>query len=207
MLPFSIGNGLSWDWLIQLYIQTLGSYSYATVNMANLYYLFSANWVATSQSVGWALPLVFGVLCAIWAAVTFCRQRKCNMPLFWLESLVTGCFAVYYFILTLVQPSYTLIGVPAMALCILLTLGMYLRGNDLKHLPLAGGILFVLLCCFGLKMHERYLFPALLLLGLAFLQRRDRRIFAILMIGSLTMFLNAGIVLDNSLRLVPAWGI
>lgn len=206
VLPFSIGNGLSWDWLIQLYIQTLGSYSYATVNMANLYYLFSANWVATSQSAGWALPLVFGVLCAIWAAVTFCRQRKCNMPLFWLESLVTGCFAVYYFILTLVQPSYTLIGVPAMALCILLTIGMYLRGNDLKHLPLAGGILFVLLCCFGLKMHERYLFPALLLLGLAFLQRRDRRIFAILMIGSLTMFLNAGIVLDNSLRLGSSMG-
>lgn len=63
-LPFSLGSGLRWDWLIQLYSSTLSSYSYATVNMANLYYLFDGNWVATTASAGWGLPLTLALLCA-----------------------------------------------------------------------------------------------------------------------------------------------
>ena len=35
VIPFSLQQ--NWDWLIQLYIRTLGSYPYATVNTANLY--------------------------------------------------------------------------------------------------------------------------------------------------------------------------
>ena len=205
VLPFSLGSGLSWDWLIQLYTETLSSYSYATVNMANLYYLFNGNWVDTAASAGWALPLFLAALCAVWSAVTLVRQRK-KLRWFWVEPAALACFAGYYLAAVFVRPAYTWLGVPAMALCILMTLGMYLRGGKLENLPLAGGILFVLLCVFGLKMHERYLFPALLFFALAFVQRRDRRILALLVCCSLTIFVNAGIVLDNSLRLGSSMG-
>lgn len=204
-LPFSLGSGLRWDWLIQLYSSTLSSYSYATVNMANLYYLFDGNWVATTASAGWGLPLTLALLCAAWSALTWVRQRG-KLRWFWMEPVAMACFAVYYLVAAFAQPAYTWIGMPAMAVCILLTLGMYLRGGKLEHLPLAGGILFVLLCAFGLKMHERYLLPALLFFALAFLQHRDRRVLAMLVCASLTVFVNAGIVLDNSIRLGASMG-
>ncbi len=206
VLPFSLGEGMSVTWLIDLYVNTLGSYAYATVNMANLYYLLGGNWQATSLSAGWTLPLIFALLCGVWSATLLLRQHKRGLKAFWLEPGVMACFALYYLVMVFVQPSYSLIGAPAMALCILMTLGFFLRGNDLKHLPLAGGILFVLLCSFGLKMHERYLLPALALLTLAFLVRRDRRILVLLAVSSVTIFLNAGIVLDNSLRLGSSMG-
>ena len=48
VLPFSIGNGLSWDWLIQLYIQTLGSYSLRHGQYGESVLPVSApSWVAT----------------------------------------------------------------------------------------------------------------------------------------------------------------
>jgi hypothetical protein len=39
---------LGWSWLPGKYFGTMGSYDYATVNAANLYYLMGGNWVATS---------------------------------------------------------------------------------------------------------------------------------------------------------------
>ena len=205
VLPFSLGSGLNWNWLFTLYSNTLASYSYATVNMANLYYLFDGNWVSTTISAGWQLPVAFALLCAAWSAVTWIRQRG-KLRWFWVEPAAMACFAVYYLVAAFVQPAYTWLGVPAMALCILLTLGMYLRGGKLENLPLAGGMLFMLLCVFGLKMHERYLFPALLFFALAFLQHRDWRILLLMICGTLTIFVNAGIVLDNSLRLGSSMG-
>ena len=205
VLPFTLGGGLSWTWLFELYGNTLGSYSYATVNMANLYYLFGGNWVATTASAGWALPLTLAALCALWGGVTWVRQKG-KLSYAWVEPAAMACFAVYFLAAVFVQPAYTWLGMPAMAVCILLTLSMYVRGGKLENLPLAGGILFLLLCAFGLKMHERYLFPALLFFALAFLQRRDRRILTLLVCCTLTIFINAGIVLDNSLRLGSSMG-
>jgi len=205
VLPFAWGNDLPWTWLFDLYSKTLGSYSYATVNMANIYYLFGGNWVSTELSAGWALPLALCLMCAAWSAVTWIRQRG-RGKWFWVESAGMACLAVYYLVAVFVRPSYTMLGIPAMAACILLTLGMVLRSGKLEHLPLAGGILFVLLCCFGLKMHERYLLPALLFFGLAFVLRRDRRIFLLMVVSGLTLFINAGIVLDNSIRLGSSMG-
>lgn len=67
-------------------------------------------------------------------------------------------------------------------------------------------MLFVLLYVFGIKMHERYLFPALFLLGMAYAGRRDRRTLVLLLGLSATAFINEGIVLDNSLRLGSSLG-
>jgi hypothetical protein len=48
LLPFCVRIG--WSWLPGKYFGTMGSYDYATVNAANLYYLMGGNWVATSTA-------------------------------------------------------------------------------------------------------------------------------------------------------------
>ncbi|GHU66296.1 hypothetical protein FACS1894184_03920 [Clostridia bacterium] len=48
LLPFCVKVG--WAWLPGKYFGTMGSYDYATVNAANLYYLIRGNWVATSAA-------------------------------------------------------------------------------------------------------------------------------------------------------------
>jgi len=67
-------------------------------------------------------------------------------------------------------------------------------------------VLFVLLYVFGIKMHERYLFPALFLLWMVYAGKRDRRTLVLLLGLSATAFINEGIVLDNSLRLGSSLG-
>lgn len=67
-------------------------------------------------------------------------------------------------------------------------------------------MLFVLLYVFGIKMHERYLFPALFLLWMVYAGKRDRRTLVLLLGLSATAFINEGIVLDNSLRLGSSLG-
>jgi Gpi18-like mannosyltransferase len=48
LLPFCVKIG--WGWLPGKYFGTMGSYDYATVNAANLYFLMGGNWVATSSA-------------------------------------------------------------------------------------------------------------------------------------------------------------
>ena len=55
-------------------------------------------------------------------------------------------------------------------------------------------------------MHERYLFPAIALLFMAWAVRRDARILIALALSGAAMFVNTGIVLDNSIRLGSALG-
>ena len=55
-------------------------------------------------------------------------------------------------------------------------------------------------------MHERYIFPALMLLSAGWIMIRDRRILYVLLLFSLTVFINEGIVLDNSIRLGSSMG-
>ena len=53
---------------------------------------------------------------------------------------------------------------------------LYLRGKRKDNLLLLGGLLIYLIFCFGPKIHERYMFPAMLLLTIAYALRRDRRL-------------------------------
>ncbi len=80
------------------------------------------------------------------------------------------------------------------------------RGGKVENLPLCGAVLFLLLYTLGIKMHERYLFPAIFLLGMAYAIRRDRRILGLLIGASAVLFVGEGIVLDNSVRLGSSMG-
>lgn len=202
IIPFGIHQEPGW--LISLYGRTLASYPHATVNTANLYYLFGGNWSAIANAAGWLLPLCLATGCFVWGMVLFFRQR--NKKLGWLEAAMMAAFALAFLVMACVGVSWAVVGTTAMILAFAIVLPMYVRGSSVRNLPLLGGVLFVLLYVIGIKMHERYLFPALLLFAMAFILHRDRRIFALLALVSCTMLVNEGIVLDNSIRLGASLG-
>ena len=84
----------------------------------------------------------------------------------------------------------------AQAGCILLTVAARKRP---RRLFLTGALLMVLLCTFGPMIHERYIFPAVLLLTLAFGCERDRRLLISLTALTATLFLNEVLVLQGGM--------
>ena len=203
IIPFCL-NQKNALWLFELYGKTLSSYAHATVNAANLYYLLDGNWVDIARSCGWNAPVIFAVMSACWACWLYFRQRR--MRLGWLEPAAMVVFAAAYLIMIPLQVSWTVLGTTAMVMAFVVVLSCYIRAGKLENLPLCGAALFILLYVLGIKMHERYLFPALILLGMAFAVRRDIRVFWLLVVMSCTLLINEGIVLDNSLRLGSSGG-
>ena len=122
------------------------------------------------------------------------------------EPVMMSLFAVAYVGMLVFDTSWTTLGIVAMAMAFALVLPMFIRSGKLENLPLCGAVLFILLYVFGIKMHERYLFPALFLLGMAYAIRRDRRTLTLLIGTSCVLFINEGIVLDNSIRLGSSMG-
>ena len=68
-----------------------------------------------------------------------------------------------------------------------------------QRLLLLGGTLIMLISAFGPMMHERYVFPAMLLLALAFAYDRDVRILGGLIALTATLFLNEVLVLQGGM--------
>lgn len=203
VIPFCIHQE-SWTWLFDLYGKTLSSYPYATVNTANLYYLLDANWVSIVFESTWQGMATFAVIAAVWSGWLAFRQRK--MRLGWLEPAVMAMFAVTFVVMIPLKSSWTALGTIAMVMSFVIVLSCYIRSGKLENLPLCGAVLFILLYMLGIKMHERYLFPALILLAMAYATRRDVRIFALLAVTSCTLLINEGIILDNSIRLGSSMG-
>ena len=204
VLPFT-PNQTSPTWLFELYMKTLKSYPHATVNTANLYYLFDGNWDDITNPAAVGACLFFAVMSCLWGVYVFLFQRK-KMACWWLEPAIMGAYAVVYLLLAIFGCAWTVLGVISMSMAFALILPMYIRSGKLENLPLCGAVLFILLYVFGIKMHERYLFPALFLLGMAFAVRRDRRTLFLLIGTSCVLFINEGIVLDNSVRLGSSMG-
>ena len=68
-----------------------------------------------------------------------------------------------------------------------------------RRLLLLGGTLIMLISAFGPMMHERYVFPAMLLLALAFAMDRDARLLVSLIGLTVTLFLNEALVLQGGM--------
>ncbi len=202
VLPFGIQQQPGW--LIGQYANTLSSYPYATVNTANLYYLAGGNWSKIESAAQIAAPLILACACALHGAVWFLRNREKKLSL--IEPILGGCFACWFIVCAFIHASWALVGIGAMAYAFGIVLSMAIRSGEIRLLPYLGALLFILLYVFGVKMHERYLFPALFLLMFAWPLQKDRRILYILLFFSATVFLNEGIVLDNSIRLGSAMG-
>ena len=202
VIPFSISQ--NWDWLIQLYARTLGSYPYATVNTANFYYLLGGNWVSVEAAAYPAAPVILGVLCLAYGGWWMKRAGTLKHSL--VECVLSAVFAVAFFVFAACGASWAVTGGTAMAFAFMIVLSHAVRGGKTLLLSYLGALLFILLYVFGVKMHERYLFPAVLLLAAAWILLRDRRILVVLTVFSATLFMNEGIVLDNSIRLGSSLG-
>ncbi|MCR5567441.1 MAG: phospholipid carrier-dependent glycosyltransferase [Clostridiales bacterium] len=197
VIPFSIRQ--EWDWLIQLYARTLGSYRYATVNTANLYYILGGNWSAVDRASHVLAPVIMSVLSAGYGVWWLLRAR--GQEKHWIESAVSFAFSAVFIVLACLGLSWAWTGAFAMAFAFVIVLSPAVRSRNIRLLPWLGGLLFILLYVFGVKMHERYIFPALLLLASAWILCRDRRILYVTLLFSFTLFMNEYIVLDNSIRL------
>lgn len=147
---------------------------------------------------------LLGLAGAIALGVMLFKRKKAD----WNSAEIAAglTFALIFLGLATFNVSFTMVGLVAMALPFVMVLPMFIRSGKLENLALCGSVLFVLLYVFGIKMHERYLFPALFLLGMAYAGRRDRRTLVLLLGLSATAFINEGIVLDNSLRLGSSLG-
>ncbi len=74
---------------------------------------------------------------------------------------------------------------------------LYLRSKDVNKLPLVCALALTLIFCLGPKMHERYLFPVLLLLLFAYMEDMDVRLLIGFVVLSFTQFINAALVLRS----------
>ena len=202
VIPFSIRQ--NWDWLIQLYARTLGSYPYATVNTANLYYLLGGNWIKVETAAHIAASIIPGVLCLAYGGWWMIRAKQLRNRM--TESIISAAFALAFFVFAICGASWTIVGGTAMVFAFMITLSHAIRGKKIELLSYLGALLYILLYVFGVKMHERYLFPAILLLAAAWILLGDRRILIVFTIFTATLFINEGIVLDNSIRLGSSMG-
>ena len=202
VIPFSINQ--KWDWLIQLYFRTLASYPHATVNTANFYYLLGGNWSAVGNEAHILAPVFLSGLCLLYGFLWHKHAKLFEKR--YIETTVSMIFSAAFIICAVIRASWAWIGGMAMVYAFSIVISHAVRSGKISLLPWLGGLLFILLYVFGVKMHERYIFPALLLLAASWIILRDRRILYILILFTFTVFMNEGIVLDNSIRLGSGMG-
>ena len=134
-------------------------------------------------------------------------------PLFWLFSLFTGTMDTYPNITVNAANLYVLLDMNwqslsntglwsafanlAMYLSFGYAIFLYWFGKRRERLPLAAATLLALLFSFAPMMHERYLFPAILLLFVAYAFDQDVRILLSAFLIAMTQFLNSGLVLQS----------
>lgn len=100
--------------------------------------------------------------------------------------------------------SVMLMGIPTsvlgyifMAVAIAYSGFMYVKAKDRRVMPLACAILVMILFTFSTKMHERYAFPAIMLLTAAYVLLKDRRLLYSALVMSVTQFINMALVLQS----------
>ncbi len=95
-------------------------------------------------------------------------------------------------------------GTILMALTLLGTAALWWFSRDrYKSLPLVGAVLVLGLYTFGLRMHERYMFPALALLLMAYGAYGDRRLLYVFGLLSVPQFMNVALTLQSEHILDP----
>lgn len=201
VLPFSVNQ--DWNWLFNLYGETLSSYAYATLNTANLYYLIGANWHPLTENVPVWLMLSGAALCAaagaaLWLERTrryLCSDVKKARTL----ALLLAVLAVLQLALCVFGASYGVYGYVMMAAAYAFAILCIAFDRRKGALPAFMALALIGVYVLGVKVHERYLFPALLLLPAAYAYTKDRRLLWLCIGFSVTTFINTAIVLENAI--------
>jgi len=204
VIPFSV-NQESPLWIVDLYAGTMGYYDSATVNACNLYFLFGKNWLNVDHDVQWYIRLAAMVLLlggGVWALVQggfinrklLEKERRAHL-------VCVGTLCVFAVLLSCIPMQYDAFGTCIIILAVLISSMIYIAGKNVRHLPLAGALMLLMLCNFGVMMHERYLFAAVLLLTFSCILERDKRVYLLLALVTASVFLNVGFVLDRGIRI------
>lgn len=214
ILPFSphMDNSEGW-WVVNLYSGTMGYYANVTVNACNLYFLFGLNWIGVADEAAWYIRPIVMTLLLGGVLMVGIRSKWYKGNLYRKCALIAALAAVV--IVSLIPMTYSNLGTLVIVLGVILCALLYAAGRDIRHLPLLGALLLILLCNLGVMMHERYLFPAALLLALACVLEKDSRVYLLFVLVSAALFLNVGMVLDRGIRIggsaghlsAPAFGI
>ena len=85
------------------------------------------------------------------------------------------------------------------ALAYLYAIFLQALSKDGRKVFLTGAVLIVLVCTFGPMMHERYIYPAVILLLLAYADCRDRRLLWSALVLTATLFMNEALVLQGGM--------
>ncbi|MBR4539833.1 MAG: glycosyltransferase family 39 protein [Clostridia bacterium] len=216
-LPFSIH--LKWNWLITLYSKTMGRYAYATVNSCNLYFLLGKNWVSAGSVISGeffvpflAFFLASAPLAAAWlthwkGSVQNALQDQSNRPRLYVLSGMVFALALTMLILSMLGSlTYASLGTVMIVYCVAVIAALYIFSHDAESLPVFGAAMLLLLFNTGSMMHERYLFPAVALLLLGYLLKKDVRILWLAVGVTIAGFLNVGCALDRNIRIGGAAG-
>ena len=215
-VPFSIH--LPADWLFVLYGKTMGRYDYAAVNSCNLYFLLGKNWVSADSNLSGEFFLPFAAWCLAvlpLAAAFLARtpvffkklgEKKDRIRLFTLAGLAAALGVVIIGLSLTGKLTYHSLSTAMIVYAVVLMAALYAFANDIKHLPVFGAALLLLIYNTGAMMHERYLFPAVALLLLGYLWNRDVRILWLAVGVTAAGFLNVGCALDRNIRIGGASG-
>lgn len=208
--PFSVKQEAPVGWLFELYAKTLGSYEYATLNTANIHYLAGANWMPLTQTPSVVLVIIStlafftaaGALLWKKTQVYFTGNTRKARLAAWLLSGTAICFAVLWFL----KADYSWYGYVMMAFAYAIALICMFFDANPDTLPYWMSLSLIGIYVLGIKVHERYLFPALILLLMCYVSTHDKRLLGIFAGFSVTTFLNTAIVLDNSILFGAAQG-
>ena len=196
-LPFSLKQK-GFDWLVGLYTGTMTYYDKATVNMTNLYFLFGLNWSDLNTPASFLLRLM-GVMTVL--VPLACYALRARKELDKRYAVMLAALSAVLTVIALWPLSVGNLGPVLMAVCFAVVTLQFIRGKDIRLLPLYGAVLLILFSTLGVMMHERYMFPALLLLFMAFALVRDVRILYLALLMTVPVFLNVGLVLDRAIRI------
>ena len=152
-------------------------------------------------------------------AVSYCRAAGRSFgvltPFSWLISLYTGTVSGYSAITVNALNLYTLLDLNwvstdvcrgwavfswvMFAAAYAFAIGALLISKRKKTGCLAGAVLMTLIFAFGPMMHERYLFPAVMLLFFAYADTKDVRVLYAAVVMSVTQFVNMLLVLQGGM--------
>lgn len=216
VVPFSVHQ--SADWLLTLYARTMGQYSYATVNACNPYLLLGKNWAPADSFLNgqWFLPVLIWLLSVlpvlVAGLVPFPKapgklaHKPDRLPMLVL-SVLSGALAVAMIVLALMgSMTYASLGATMVVYCVAAVCSLYVFSHDARNLPVYGAILLLALFNTGSMMHERYLVPAVALLLLGYLLKKDKWLLYLALGVTACGFLNVACALDRNIRIGGAAG-
>lgn len=195
ILSISILLQSSFDWLIKLYSDPLSTSSYATLNTANLSYLVGINWAGLTEAAPRLLSGIPAALLAVLGGWCIWKKRREQFP----YSVLLLSAAVIMGLLCLLEAPYSYAGYAMIAFSFAFAMLCLIRGKAKGQLPFCMTLAIMGVYVLGVKMHERYLFTALILLLVCYVLTHDWRVLVLYTGFSVTTFINTAIVLENTI--------